>query len=289
MKDLPANSLYVPVYPAIFSEGAETWLKESIPALCTLIRQEGCQLWVLRIGLNSLNGPLNWTPSCRGGREVDPGRRRLTIWRAGLFPPHNKWLAFGRFTVNATVDSSSVFSTGSLGGEADPPTQEQEDREGMCGGGEGGGYLSNRKWFAKDLMKLCGSVHKFGQPTTRHMAHESSCAFFHLCGEVCSTDKQRFLHFYNFIRQKGWESWFYVTFFLFLFSNWIWSFQTTPFNDLQSRPRSGGGNEWLAPFGDGAKTLLTVLTYFQLACLAEEKRNLLLFEKRRWTLATCKM
>lgn len=49
-----------------------------------------------------------------------------------------------QFTVNFTVDSTSVVGTGSLGGEAERPTQDQKDMEGMCVR-TGGGDLSNRK------------------------------------------------------------------------------------------------------------------------------------------------
>lgn len=62
------------------------------------------------------------------------------------------------------------------------------------------------------------------------------------------------------------------------FSDHHFQWTAPPLSDLQSRPRSGGGNAWLAPFGYRAKTLLTVLTDFQLAFLAEDKRNLLVFE-----------
>lgn len=51
--------------------------------LCTLIRQEGCQLWVLCFGLNSQNGPLNWTLSCRGVRQADPAQHSLMNWGVG--------------------------------------------------------------------------------------------------------------------------------------------------------------------------------------------------------------
>lgn len=40
---------------------AKIWLRGSIPVLSPLIRQEGCQLWVLCCSLNSQTSPLNWT------------------------------------------------------------------------------------------------------------------------------------------------------------------------------------------------------------------------------------
>lgn len=129
-----------------------------------------------------------------------------------------------------------------LEGRRTRPHKSRKTERGCAGVQRGVAIFQTGSGSPKILMKLCGSVRKFGQPTTRHMAHESSCVLFHLCGEVCSTvtmpshsiiqKQQRFLHFYNFISQKGWESWFPVTFFLFLFSKWIWSFQTTAFNEL---------------------------------------------------------
>lgn len=40
---------------------AKIWLRGSIPLLSPLIRQEGCQLWVLCSRLNSQTSSLNWT------------------------------------------------------------------------------------------------------------------------------------------------------------------------------------------------------------------------------------
>lgn len=117
---------------------AQTWLRGSIPLLPPLIRQEGCQLWVLCCRLNSQTSPLNWTLELSRCAESWPCPTPVSEFQGGNAgggegaTGEHVLRVVWKVTVKCAADSSSAVSVGSL-----------ERNVGCCDRRGGNGSLQN--------------------------------------------------------------------------------------------------------------------------------------------------